>query len=110
MRLVRGTDLPPDLRREVLDTFLHRWTRDNPHRVQAWGTCPLCDIREPYVNPRSAEGHRHPTVPLISDAEWLATTGFWVTRAGRLSRKHRSCEPHHPSGSYRHDRPDRPDP
>ena len=47
----------------------------------------------PYVNLRNAEGHSHPTIPLVSDDEWLRQHAFYVTANGDLSQRHRHCEP-----------------
>jgi hypothetical protein len=35
-KLVRGDQLPSNLRREVLSSYLYRWTSDNPQRDRAW--------------------------------------------------------------------------
>ena len=93
MKLVRGDRLTPRQRAEVLAAFIYRWTKDNAQRVQAWGRCSKCDVCNPYVNLKSAEGHSHPTVPLVSDAEWLRQHAFYVTANGDLSQRHRHCEP-----------------
>jgi hypothetical protein len=93
MKLVRGDRLTTKQRREALAAFIYRWTKDNAQRVRAWGGCSKCDVRSPYVNPRSAEGHSHPTIPLVSDDEWLRQHAFYVTANGDLSQRHRHCEP-----------------
>ena len=49
--------------------------------------------RNPYVNLKSAEGHSHPTIPLVTDAEWLRQHAFYVSGDRRLSQRHRHCEP-----------------
>jgi len=37
--------------------------------------------------------HRHLDTTCKTDAEWLAKHAFYVTKAGRLARNHRYCEP-----------------
>lgn len=37
--------------------------------------------------------HRHLDTTSKSDAEWIAKHAFYITKAGRLSRKHNHCEP-----------------
>lgn len=93
MNLVKGADLSASTRAEVLAAFPYRWTSDNPNRVRAYGPCPGCDIRKPYVNTSSAAGHSHPTIPLVTDAEWIAAHAFWVTKAGRLALNRKYAEP-----------------
>ncbi len=93
MKLVRGNRLTPRQRAEVLAAFIYRCTKDNAQRVQAWGRCSKCDVRNPYVNPQSAEGHSHPTIPLVTDADWLRQHAFYFTADGDLSQRHRHCEP-----------------
>ena len=55
-------------------------------------SCDKCDINNPYVNPKSAEGHPHPTVPLKTDDEWVKEHAFYFTQDGRLMPR-RSAEP-----------------
>jgi len=93
MKLVRGDRLTPRQRREVLAGFIYRWTTENPQRVRAWGGCSKCDVRHPYVNSKSSDGHSHPTIPLVSDDAWLRQHAFYVTAPGGLSQRHRHCEP-----------------
>lgn len=92
--LIRGTDLTPAQREQVKAAFIYRWTKDNEKRVQAYGPCPKCDIREPYCNPRSAEGHKHPTLKLGTDEEWLRSHAFHFTQdGGRLMHNRKYAEP-----------------
>jgi hypothetical protein len=93
MKLVRGDRLTPRQRVEVLAAFIYRWTRENAQRVQAWGECSKCDVRRPYVNLKSSDGHSHPAIPLVSDNDWLGQHAFYVTEDGDLSKRHRHCEP-----------------
>jgi hypothetical protein len=72
MKLVKGSDLSKKLQAEVKGAFVHRLTVENGY---------------PQHNPCKA------TIEAISDSEWLANTAFWVTVTGKLSRKHKHCEP-----------------
>jgi hypothetical protein len=88
-RLIPGNELTPDMRKQVLNAFIYRWTKDNPARVKTYlhymgGECPKCDIRNPFVNAQSAEGHPHPTIPMIDDNQWIAEHAFSFTNDGRL--------------------------
>ena len=76
--LVRGDKLTPAARAEVLRAFIYRWTKDNERRES---------VR------RGISGK--PTIPLISDAQWLREHAFMVTKSGELSRSHRYAEPHY---------------
>ena len=92
-RLIKGNDLSDRQRKIVLAAFVHRWTHENPHRCDVY-KCELCDVRHPYVDAVSSNGHAHPTVPLIHDAEWLTDHAFWFLNDGsRLADKPRYCEP-----------------
>lgn len=77
MPLIKGTDLSPSQRRQVLESFSYRWTSDNPQRIAAWNVTKL----------------KHPTIPLISDEAWLARYSFYFTGAGQLSRRKTYAEP-----------------
>lgn len=74
--LVRGDQLPSNLRREVLARYPYRWTSDNPARERAWSRI---------------EGA--PTIPLVSDAQWLRDHAFYVTRRGTLDKRRTHAEP-----------------
>lgn len=41
----------------------------------------------------SAYVHRHLDTTSKTDADWLAKHAFYITRAGRLARNRRHCEP-----------------
>jgi hypothetical protein len=69
-KLVRGDQLPSNLRREVLSRYVYRWTSDNPQRDRAW---------------TGIKGA--PTMPLISDEQWLRDHAFYVTDRGTLDKK-----------------------
>jgi hypothetical protein len=91
-RLIRGDQLNDQQRQLVLNAFVHRWTRENPHRTQVY-KCDKCDINEPYVNEESAEGHSHPTIPLQSDEQWLAEHAFHFVKDGSRLVPRRFAEP-----------------
>lgn len=65
--LVRGSDLSPSIKAEVLRSYVHRLTVENGY---------------PKRNPTGA------TVAPITDAEWLAQYGFHVTAKGTLDKRH----------------------
>lgn len=75
-KLVRGDQLPSDLRREVLARYTYRWTSDNTARERAW---------------RGIEGA--PTIPLVSDAQWLREHAFYVTDRNTLDKRRTNAEP-----------------
>lgn len=76
-KLVRGDQLPSDLRREILAKYPYRWTSDNSARERVW---------------RNIEGK--PTIPLVSDAQWLREHAFYVTDRGTLDkRRNQHAEP-----------------
>src|SRR4051812_35708902 len=93
--LKKGKDLNYKECEQVFNAFPYRWTRDNTQRVRAYGPCPLCNIEFPYENSKSAEGHKHPTIPLISDAQWLQEYAFYFNKDGSLSKTHQFAEPHY---------------
>ena len=75
--LIKGSNLSPAQRRMVLDAFVYRWTSENPQRERAW-----------------ANATSRPTVPLVSDDEWIAAHAFHFTTDGsRLMRNRQHAEP-----------------
>jgi len=91
--LIRGADLTTQQRQQVLSAFIYRWTRDNPQRTRVY-RCALCDIHQPYVNTQSSAGHTHPTIPLITDTQWLARYAFdFIASGERLSARQRHAVP-----------------
>jgi len=92
--LIPGHQLNPSQREQVGNAFVYRWTSDNPHRTRAYRPCPSCDIKNPAVAD-SAEGHNHPTIPLQSDNEWLASHAFHFNQKGNLHGNHRYAEPYY---------------
>ena len=91
-RLVLGSRLPYQLQQEVLRRYIYRWTVDNLDRARVY-RCPVCEV--PGGDPSGDVACRqyHPTIPLITDAEWLATHSFEVTKDGRLSARQHHAEP-----------------
>ena len=75
-KLVRGDRLPSNLRREVLASYIYRWTSDNTSRDRAW---------------RGIKGA--PTIPLVSDDQWLREHAFYVTDRGTLDKRKKHAEP-----------------
>lgn len=75
MKLIKGSKLSDQQRRQVLSAFVYRWTADNPMRERAWAH------------------HERPRIPLISDDEWLKRYQFYFTSTDRLSVKKRYAEP-----------------
>lgn len=74
--LIRGDQLPENARRQVLAAYVYRWTHDNKERKRAW----------------SCAGGT-PSMPLISDDQWLKEHAFHVTRSGDLDARYRHAEP-----------------
>ena len=75
--LIRGDKLTDRLKKEVLGAYIYRWTSDNKRRVSIWATIKA----------------GAPTIPLVTDAEWLADHAFHVTAAGNLDGRRRHAEP-----------------
>ena|SRR6266540_5307024 len=92
MKLIKGSELPPEARREVLATFVHRWTHENA-RQSYRGECPACVQRARRKGSKIVSGipwHDF-HVALTSDREWLADHSFWITNSGRLAKsRHRA--------------------
>lgn len=84
-KLIKGQDLTQEQKEQVLAKFTHRWTHENPHRVAVHGPCPFCDIKTPYVNTQTTNGHTHPTEPLVTDEEWMQAHAFWFNQNGKLT-------------------------
>ena len=95
--LIRGNDLNPAQRRQVIAAFVHRWTHENAKRNYG-GKCPACVQRfqcEPNatLEINGVPWHEY-HVPLTSDNEWIRGHAFHFTRDGsRLSARHSFCEP-----------------
>jgi hypothetical protein len=95
-KLVRGDELTPEMLQQVKDTFVSRWTSDNPQRISAYGQCSACDINTPFAG-GSAEGHNHPTISLQTDDEWVDERSFHFTNDDRLFVR-RGAEPAYLAG------------
>lgn len=67
-RLIKGRELTEKQTAMVKDAYIYRWTRDNPRREEAWA------------------GVEKPTIPLISDEEWISARG------SRFCRRNRGAE------------------
>lgn len=91
-KLIAGNQLNESQKRHVLAAYVYRWTTDNRQRTQAY-SCKLCDIRTPYENKESSNGHTHPTIPLISDEQWLSAHAFYVKANGEIADRPGRCEP-----------------
>lgn len=77
-KLTNGLALSKENQHIVLNQFIHRWTRDNPHRSFAWHAYPATE---------------RPRIPLITDQQWLADHCFPLNRNGTLSRSMSYAEP-----------------
>lgn len=92
-KLLRGDELTPEMRKQVENAFIYRWTTDNRRRGDVY-RCGKCDVmNDPYVNEKSSEGHSHPTIPLISDDQWIKEHSFYFLNDGRLDPRKRHAEP-----------------
>jgi hypothetical protein len=77
--VIRGDKLPEHLKREVLNSFPYRWTKENEGRARYF-------YKYGKVDPPRSE--------LISDEQWLREHAFHVTKAGKLDARHAHAEPH----------------
>lgn len=71
-KLIKGSELPENLKRQVLAAYVYRLTTENGY---------------PAHNPCKAR------VPAISDAQWLAEHSFYVTARGTLDARQHHAEP-----------------
>lgn len=87
--LIRGDQLNHKQREMVLGAFHYRWTVEN-HRKRY--KCPHCKLEKIEFNRVECRQH-HPTIALITDAEWLASRAFHFLKDGsRLMATRRFCE------------------
>jgi hypothetical protein len=101
MPWVRGDRLKATIMAEILRAFVYRWTRENHPTAQLKGVCPSCNVRGGAPDDYFYNGHvapiacrqYHPTVPLVSDAHWLATHAFCVAKRGELDARNNHCMP-----------------
>jgi hypothetical protein len=79
MKLITGADLTPTQTEQVLSAFLYRWTTGNSARERVW-----------------ANISGKPTIPLITDHQWLNEHAFWFINDGsRLALNRKHAEPHY---------------
>jgi hypothetical protein len=91
--LIRGDRLPHNLQLAVLRRFIYRWTSDNSDRARVYH-CPVCNVPGGDPNGGVACRQYHPTMPLITDHQWLKEHAFHVTKDGaRLMENRRHAEP-----------------
>jgi len=72
MKLIKGNELPHNLKKEVLRKYTYRLTTENGY---------------PEYNPCNG------SVPAITDEQWLSEHAFYITNNGKLSCHHLRCEP-----------------
>lgn len=73
-KLIKGSDLSPYVKKQVLNAYIYRHTHENLKRSKQY----------------------NPTVriPPVSDTEWLEAHAFYVLNDGsRLARNRNYCEP-----------------
>jgi hypothetical protein len=71
MKLIKGDDLNQTQTEQVLSAFIYRWTSDNNARERVWANISK------------------PTIPLVSDNQWLKDHAFWFINDGsRLATRH----------------------
>jgi hypothetical protein len=76
MKLIKGDDLNQEQTKQVLSAFIYRWTTENKQRQYVWSNIS-----------------GQPTIPLISDEQWLKDHAFWFLDDGsRLSANHKHAE------------------
>jgi hypothetical protein len=92
--LIKGLDLTPAQRAQVLAAYVHRWTVENAQQTY-YGLCPGCEQSQPFplgtitgttrrVFTR-AEWHAYHAL-LTTDDRWLAEHAFHFVKDG--SRLH----------------------
>ena len=93
-KLVKGSALSAGQIEHVKAAYIYRWTHENTMRTRVYH-CSLCDIRKPYVNAESANGHSHPTIPLQTDEQWLAEHAFYINKDGSFDQRRTHAKPHY---------------
>jgi hypothetical protein len=78
MRLIKGKDLNNKQRRHVLASFVYRWTFENERAVRAHYSRLKLSC---------------PSMPLQTDAQYLAEHAFWFKNNGEPTDVIRYCEP-----------------
>lgn len=98
--LIKGIDLTPAQRTQVLEAYVHRWTHENSQQTYQ-GRCPGCEQSRPFPmvcgNDRKvysrSEWHAY-HVALTTDDQWLADHAFHFVKDGsRLSETQHYAEP-----------------
>ena len=87
--LIRGDKLNFAQRRQVLSTYVYRWTIGNGQLRSAY-KCPHCDLKKIDFDRVECRQH-HPTIKLVTDDEWLAQHAFYFVKDGSrlmVNRKH----------------------
>jgi hypothetical protein len=99
---ILGIDLRPEVQAEAKARFVHRWTHENAKQTYG-GKCPGCEqaANGGHIVTGGAPGFPKKVwtreewhayhIPLVSDAEWLASTSFAVNEDGTLSNKVNHC-------------------
>lgn len=90
-----GNQLSATERSKALGRFVYRWTHENAQQTYG-GKCPACEqSSRRYGNGSMTRTQWHAYhAPLISDAEWLESTAFTVTKTGELDERVASCFHH----------------
>lgn len=90
MPIKAGYQLTAAQRTEVFRTFVHRHTIEN---AIVRGGCVLClDGHRLSHGLTLDEWHARHIAP-VTDAQWLDTHAFYITRTGRLDDKHNYAAP-----------------
>jgi hypothetical protein len=90
--LIRGDRLNQRQFEQVLSTFVHRWTTGNAARFRVY-KCPVCKV--PGGDPKGGVACRkyHPTIPLITDNQWVKEHAFHFTKDGKKLMASRHAAP-----------------
>lgn len=75
-KLIKGENLTPEQKKQVLSAFVYRWTVENMNRAKI-----------AYKNLSS------PSIEPIPDSQWLAEHAFYFRKDGRLANSPRHCVP-----------------
>ncbi len=75
--LVRGDQLTADQKRQVLNAFIYRWTKENEVRAR--------QLFAKHGGP--------PRIAPVTDAQWIKDHAFHMTKAGHLQLNRRHAEP-----------------
>lgn len=92
-RLVKGNELSPLQKLEVLNHFNYRWTFENGNNNYR-GRCPACMQQYEHGGSMVIDGvpwHQF-HAPLVTDLEWLNTHYFYIGDNGKLDSHYKYCE------------------